>query len=201
MIKLVGEMRNQVNISRIKLMSEVQGDAGASDCLIWRNASKEYKREARELDDQMRELILLSKVTKRMLKEVINVCRRGARQDMYAESASSMRQILQGALISRTSSKDDIEMFRKKLHKQGGSSPVTRKKSVSWGRGADSPDGKWAGLRQVVNLGSKLGNFLKRKDSNVEWSEHGGSRTNVLASGSDRALLSQHKDSAQKVSR
>ena len=92
-------MRNQVNISRIKLMSEVQGDAGASDCLIWRNASKEYKREARELDDQMRELILLSKVTKRMLKEVINVCRRGARQDMYAESASSMRQILQGALI------------------------------------------------------------------------------------------------------
>ena len=92
-------------------------------------------------------------------------------------------------------------MFRKKLHKQGGSSPVTRKKSVSWGRGADSPDGKWAGLRQVVNLGSKLGNFLKRKDSNVEWSEHGGSRTDVLASGSNRALLSQHKDSAQKVSR
>ena len=126
-IKLVGEMRNQVNISRIKLMSEVQGDAGASDCLIWRNASKEYKREARELDDQMRELILLSKVTKRMLKEVINVCRRGARQDMYAESASSMRQILQGALISRTSSKGHIDLFRKKLHKQGGSSPPEEK--------------------------------------------------------------------------
>ena len=45
----VGEMRTRVNLAREKLMSEVQGDAGAADCLIWRNASKEYKREAREL--------------------------------------------------------------------------------------------------------------------------------------------------------
>jgi len=38
------------------------GDEGAADCLIWRNASKEYKRQALHLDDQMRELIMLAKV-------------------------------------------------------------------------------------------------------------------------------------------
>jgi hypothetical protein len=34
----------------------------------------------------MRELIMLAKVAKRMLKEVIKVCKRGQRQDMYANS-------------------------------------------------------------------------------------------------------------------
>ena len=67
----------------------MQGDETAADCLIWRNASKEYKREARELDDQMRELFLLAMVTKRMLKEVIKVCQRGSRQELYAESVGS----------------------------------------------------------------------------------------------------------------
>ena len=88
-LSLVNEMRTRVNISRASLMAEVQGDETAADCLIWRNASKEYKREARELDDQMRELFLLAMVTKRMLKEVIKVCQRGSRQELYAESVGS----------------------------------------------------------------------------------------------------------------
>jgi hypothetical protein len=86
LLNLVEEMRASVNGSRSSLMAEMQGDEGAADCLIWRNASKEYKRQARDLDDQMRELIMLAKVAKRMLKEVIKVCKRGQRQDMYANS-------------------------------------------------------------------------------------------------------------------
>ena len=86
LLNLVEEMRASVNGSRSSLMAEMQGDEGAADCLIWRNASKEYKRQARDLDDQMRELIMLAKVAKRMLKEVIKVCKRGQRQDMYASS-------------------------------------------------------------------------------------------------------------------
>jgi hypothetical protein len=36
---------------------------GAPDCLIWRNASKEYKQQALELDDQMREILLVAKAS------------------------------------------------------------------------------------------------------------------------------------------
>ena len=57
------ELRTSVNGSRRSLMAEMQGDEGAADCLIWRNASKEYKQQALELDDQMRELLLVAKVS------------------------------------------------------------------------------------------------------------------------------------------
>ena len=162
----VGEMRTHVNLAREKLMSEVQGDAGAADCLIWRNASKEYKREARELDDQMRELILLSIVTKRMLKEVIKVCHRGARQGMYAETSTPMRGVLNAALLHEEQAKAVENRHQGRLadllSPLGGRSP----KSPSTGKKV-----RWGGLRQVVNLGAKLGlGFgVKRPDM----SEHG----------------------------
>jgi len=63
LLRLVNEMRTSVNGSRRSLMAEMQGDEGAADCLIWRNASKEYKQQALELDDQMRELLLVAKVS------------------------------------------------------------------------------------------------------------------------------------------
>ena len=162
----VGEMRTRVNLAREKLMSEVQGDAGAADCLIWRNASKEYKREARELDDQMRELILLSIVTKRMLKEVIKVCRRGARQGMYAETSTPMRGVLNAALLHEEQAKavEKIQQGRlsNMLSPLGGRSP----KSSSTGKKV-----RWGGLRQVVNLGAKLGFGFGAKRPDM--SEHG----------------------------
>jgi hypothetical protein len=37
---LVHEMKAVVSGSRTSLMAEMQGDESASDCLIWRNASK-----------------------------------------------------------------------------------------------------------------------------------------------------------------
>ena len=162
----VGEMRTRVNLAREKLMSEVQGDAGAADCLIWRNASKEYKREARELDDQMRELILLSIVTKRMLKEVIKVCHRGARQGMYAETSTPMRGVLNAALLHEEQAKavEKIQQGRlsNMLSPLGGRSP----KSSSTGKKV-----RWGGLRQVVNLGAKLGFGFGAKRPDM--SEHG----------------------------
>ena len=84
-ITLVIEMQESVNKSRSVLKSEMNGDDAAADCLIWSNASKEYKREARELDHQMLELIILARVAKRILKEVTKVCRRGQRQALYAD--------------------------------------------------------------------------------------------------------------------
>ena len=63
LLRLVNEMRTSVNGSRRSLMDEMQGDEGAADCLIWRNASKEYKQQALELDDQMRELLMVAKVS------------------------------------------------------------------------------------------------------------------------------------------
>ena len=85
LIRLVIEMQESVNKSRSILTSEMNGDDAAADCLIWSNASKEYKREARELDHQMLELIILARVAKRILKEVTKVCRRGQRQALYAD--------------------------------------------------------------------------------------------------------------------
>ena len=158
-------MRTRVNLAREKLMSEVQGDAGAADCLIWRNASKEYKREARELDDQMRELILLSIVTKRMLKEVIKVCRRGARQEMYAETSTPMREVLNSALLH------DEQARAAKNGKQHRPAEMSRlgalpQKSLPSGRSA-----WWGGLRQLVNMGAQLGKGAGAKKTDM--SEHG----------------------------
>ena len=87
LVFLIGEMRASVNRARSTLIAEMQGDEGAADCLIWRNASKEYKRQAIDLDDQMRELIVLAKVANRMLKEVIRVCNRGERKALYEQGA------------------------------------------------------------------------------------------------------------------
>jgi hypothetical protein len=106
-LHLVTEMRTSVNLSRSTLMAEMQGDEGAADCLIWRNASKDYKRQAKELDDQMRELIMLAKVAKRMLKEVIKVCKRGARQEMYADS--DMRHMLESALVQKPTGPNAVQ--------------------------------------------------------------------------------------------
>lgn len=82
-------MRASVNRARSTLIAEMSGDEGAADCLIWRNASLEYKRQATDLDDQMRELIVLAKVANRMLKEVIRVCNRGERKALYEEGETS----------------------------------------------------------------------------------------------------------------
>ena len=110
-LKLVSDMRAAVNGCRSTLIVEMQGDEGAADCLVWRNASKEYKRQAQLLDDEMRELILLAKVAKRILKAVIRVCMRGSRQAMYAEAAESlqMQLLLQSAMVNPMQvSEDDV---------------------------------------------------------------------------------------------
>ena len=63
LLRLVNEMLTSVNGSRRSLVDEMQGDEGAADCLIWRNASKEYKQQVLELDDQKCELLMVAKVS------------------------------------------------------------------------------------------------------------------------------------------
>jgi len=133
-LRLVSEMRTSVNNSRSTLMAEMQGDEGAADCLIWRNASKEYKRQAKDLDDQMRELIMLAKVAKRMLKSVIKVCKRGARQEMYADS--EMKHLLASAAVDPVAlmaEEAKVKMEREvALQKAAHEEPTTKSKKQSW---------------------------------------------------------------------
>ena len=108
-LRLVVEMRESVHSSRSSLMAEMQGDGSAADCQIWRNASKEYKLQALELDDQMRELTMLAKVAKRMFKAVLKVCNRGTRQEMYIESLNTkvnLKRIRGSQEVSRGGSRD-----------------------------------------------------------------------------------------------
>ena len=97
-------------------MAEMQGDGSAADCQIWRNASKECKLQALELDDQMRELIMLAKVAKRMFKAVLKVCNRGTRQAMYIESLDTkmnLKRIVGSQEVSRREGSQE--------HSRGGS--------------------------------------------------------------------------------
>ena len=145
-LQLINEMRGSVNSSRSSLTAEMQGDEGASDCLIWRNASKEYKRQASDLDNQMRELILLAKVSKRMLKEVIKVCKRGSRQDMYADN--HMKAIMASAMLDKNKlaqqdagTGKEAALKREVLHIQGPQ-----------GRGSR----KWVALRGAIKISASL---------------------------------------------
>lgn len=148
-LRLVSEMRTSVNNSRSTLMQEMQGDESAADCRIWRNASKEYKLQAKELDDQMRELIMLAKVAKRMVKSVIKVCKRGGRQTLYAASAGSMKALLDSTLLDSSKLADDEATRKKKAMTMIGSqSPVSKSKR------------KWTGIRTTVKV---FGGFGGRK--------------------------------------
>jgi hypothetical protein len=140
-LKLVNEMRASVNASRSSLTAEMQGDEGAADCLIWRNASKEYKRQASDLDNQMRELILLAKVSKRMLKEVIKVCKRGSRQDMYADN--HMKTIMASAMLDKNKliAQEEEEKVREEALRRE-LQPVSQ----------DKPSRTWKAIRGVFHF-------------------------------------------------
>ena len=126
-------------------MCAVQGDEGAADCLIWRNASKEYKRQAKDLDDQMRELIMLAKVAKRMVKAVIKVCKRGSRQGMYDDS--DLKHMLESTLLDKEKlAKDQI------LHDEMAATAA----KAAIAKAATSPVKKrnvWKGIRVVTRMG------------------------------------------------
>ena len=142
-LKLVNEMRSSVNNSRSSLMAEMQGDEGAADCLIWRNASKEYKHQARDLDHQMRELIMLAKVAKHMLRGVLKVCNRGQRQVMYADS--SVRTMLESAKVDekvlKRQKEDAEERAKRAIEKAMDPENQTRTAAKRWG-----------GIKMAVNV-------------------------------------------------
>ena len=144
-LHLIVEMRRSVNTSRSTLMAEMQGDEGAADCLIWRNASKDYKRQAKELDDQMRELIMLAKVAKRMLKEVVKVCQRGSRQELYADDP--MKHLLESANIDALKLAEEEAAEAAAKEEQAAAEAAAKALK-------DKPKKKkkiWTGLRVTVN--------------------------------------------------
>ena len=142
-LKLVNEMRSSVNNSRSSLMAEMQGDEGAADCLIWRNASKEYKHQAQDLDHQMRELIMLAKVAKHMLRGVLKVCNRGQRQVMYADS--SVRTMLESAKVDEKVLKRQEEAAdeRAKRAIEKAMDPENQTRTAAK---------RWGGIKMAVNV-------------------------------------------------
>ena len=142
-LKLVNEMRSSVNNSRSSLMAEMQGDEGAADCLIWRNASKEYKHQAQDLDHQMRELIMLAKVAKHMLRGVVKVCNRGQRQVMYADS--SVRTMLESAKVDEKVLKRQEEAAdeRAKRAIEKAMDPENQTRTAAK---------RWGGIKMAVNV-------------------------------------------------
>jgi hypothetical protein len=121
-------------------MAEMQGDESAADCRIWRNASKEYKMQAKELDDQMRELILLAKVAKRMVKAVIKVCKRGGRQIMYQTVGSNMAALMNSTLLDAQKLADDEVQRTQNLNRSENQSQFQKSKK------------KWTGIRTTVKV-------------------------------------------------
>ena len=185
---LIIEMRRSVNTSRSTLMQEMQGDEGAADCLIWRNASKDYKRQAKELDNQMRELIMLSKTAKRMLKQVVQVCQRGSRQDLYADDP--MKHLMQSANMdpSKLAAEEEAEVAAKEAAAAAEAAAKERpakKKKI------------WTGLRVTVNtfggfgrMSSGMPNGASSEEESAH--EHGQklskkTRTMPIISGGERS--------------
>lgn len=151
-LRLVSEMRTSVNNSRSTLMQEMQGDESAADCRIWRNASKEYKLQAKELDDQMRELIMLAKVAKRMVKSVIKVCKRGGRQSLYDAAGGNMKALLDSTLLDSSKLADDEDRRKKAVDQvKGGQSPMSKSRR------------KWTGIRTTVKV---FGGFSGKRPGN-----------------------------------
>ena len=150
-LEIISEMMLSVNNSRVSLIAEMQGDEGAADCLIWRNASKEYKKQANDLDDQMRQLIVLAKVAKRILKAVIKVCTRGERQSMYADN--DVRLLLESAHL------DSEKLAREAAEKEEAAqnnAVKTAQKATRTKSHRRWSTGTWpTGLRMTLALGRR----------------------------------------------
>ena len=93
------------------------------------------------------------------------VCRRGARQEMYAQTSTPVREVMHAALLHEEQAK---AVKNNKQHRHADMSPVDdlAPKSLPAGRKV-----WWGGLRQLVNMGAKLGKGSGAKKTDM--SEHG----------------------------
>jgi len=175
-LRLVSEMRTSVNNSRSTLMAEMQGDESAADCRIWRNASKEYKTQAKELDNQMRELILLAKVTKRMVKAVIKVCKRGGRQILYETGGSHMAALMHSTLLDAQKLADDEVQRTQNLDRSGNQSQFQKSKK------------KWTGIRTTVKVFGGFGGRTPSLSNSILQRSTSFLQTKTKAAAPDQSL-------------
>ena len=85
------------------------------------------------LDDQMRELIKLAKVAKRILKAVIKGCKRGERQTMYAEN--DMKNLLESAYLDTNKLARDQEAKQEAVRKDALKPKKPKKTLRKWTNG------------------------------------------------------------------
>lgn len=90
---------------------------------------------------------MLAKVAKRMLKEVIKVCKRGSRQAMYADN--ELKQMLESALVhpDKVAEEERLERERKATAEAEGDR-ARHGKGVRGNRGAKV----WKGIRATVKV-------------------------------------------------
>jgi hypothetical protein len=75
-LNLANELREIAFASRAALDAEMGSEEGPVDCLIWKNATKAYKREAGTLDGQLRNFLVIARSIRRMIKEILKLCKR-----------------------------------------------------------------------------------------------------------------------------
>ena len=75
-LNLANELREIAFAGRAALDAEMGSEEGPVDCLIWKNATKVYKREAGTLDGQLRNFLVLARSIRRMIKEILKLCKR-----------------------------------------------------------------------------------------------------------------------------
>jgi hypothetical protein len=94
----------------------------------------------------MRELIMLAKVSKRMLKAVIKVCKRGERQTMYADN--DIKHLLESAHLDANT----LARFEA-AKKEATEKEVKAQKAANGLSGKKMPLRNWAaGMRKILPL-------------------------------------------------
>jgi len=74
-LNLSTEMRGAVLASRSVFNNELN-DESTVECIIWKKASTLYKKEAATLDQHLRRLLLVTKATRRLVKQIVKVAKR-----------------------------------------------------------------------------------------------------------------------------
>jgi ankyrin repeat protein len=88
-LELANNLREIVVEARASLDAEMGSDEGPVDCLIWKHATKVYKREAGILDGQLRGFLVLARSIRRLMKEVVKLSKR--HQLAASDAAAKMR--------------------------------------------------------------------------------------------------------------
>ena len=115
---LIVDMRHAVMESRKTLDSDMNSEEAPIECLLWKKISTNYKKSVASLDNQMRGLLVIEKASRRIVKEIVKICKRKAMNDAEAVSSTkhgnSIRKQLRPGRAQRSESfENSLALARK----------------------------------------------------------------------------------------